>query len=127
MTPQQISAKDAWDRLGEQGAAVLVDVRTAMEWQNIGIPDLTKLAKETICIQWVTNERQYNPNFVEHLTKAVAVDKTIFMICRSGMRSQEAAQAAMLAGYEETFNVYDGFEGWRHSGLPHFYRSSNKH
>ncbi len=122
MIPQQISAKDAWDKLGNQSDAVLVDVRSTIEWKNIGIPDLTELTKETICIQWITSERYYNPDFIQHLTGSVETDKTILMICRSGARSQEAAHAAMLAGYEKTFNIYDGFNGWRHSGLPYLYR-----
>ncbi len=118
MTPQQISAKDAWEWLENQDDAVLVDVRSAIEWKNLGIPDLTALKKQAICIQWVTSERQYNPRFMEDFAESVAADKTVLMICRSGVRSQEAAEAAMMAGYANTLNVYDGFEGWCHCGLP---------
>ena len=52
-------------------------------------------------------------------------------ICRSGGRSHQAAAAASAAGYTESFNVLEGFEGevdpqghrgtvggWRKAGLP---------
>ena len=52
-------------------------------------------------------------------------------ICRSGARSHGAAEAAMRAGWGETYNVLEGFEGdkdgeqhrnsvggWRKAGLP---------
>ena len=52
-------------------------------------------------------------------------------LCRSGARSHGAAEAAMRAGWKETYNVLEGFEGdkdatehrnavngWRKAGLP---------
>ena len=55
----------------------------------------------------------------------------IFLICRSGKRSSEAALLLEADGYKCLFNVYDGFEGdkninghrnlingWRFSNLP---------
>ena len=58
-------------------------------------------------------------------------DEPVMFICRSGARSHSAADAAMRAGWKETYNVLEGFEGdkdpqghrntlngWRKAGLP---------
>ena len=58
-------------------------------------------------------------------------DEPVMFICRSGARSHSAAEAAMRAGWQETYNVLEGFEGdkddqkhrntvggWRKTGLP---------
>ena len=55
----------------------------------------------------------------------------VFMLCRSGARSIAAAEALTAAGYENVYNVLDGFEGnpdeaghratrggWKYDGLP---------
>jgi rhodanese-related sulfurtransferase len=55
----------------------------------------------------------------------------LFFICRSGVRSQHAAQAMLARGYTRCFNVAEGFEGplddsrhrgvkggWKSRGLP---------
>ena len=55
----------------------------------------------------------------------------IFLICRSGKRSAEAAEILNKDGYRNLFNVNDGFEGnkdkdghrnsingWRFNNLP---------
>jgi rhodanese-related sulfurtransferase len=52
-------------------------------------------------------------------------------LCRSGVRSHHAAQAAAQAGYSNSYKVLEGFEGdkdaqghrntvggWRFAGLP---------
>jgi rhodanese-related sulfurtransferase len=50
----------------------------------------------------------------------------LLFLCRSGVRSHYAAQLAAQAGFENTYNVLEGFEGeygagtngWRAAGLP---------
>ncbi|MDG2034391.1 MAG: rhodanese-like domain-containing protein, partial [Rhodospirillales bacterium] len=55
----------------------------------------------------------------------------ILIMCRSGVRSIDAAIAATVAGYTQAYNVLEGFEGdkdasghrgntggWKHRGLP---------
>ncbi|MSQ50151.1 MAG: rhodanese-like domain-containing protein [Betaproteobacteria bacterium] len=111
--------------LMQQGAK-LVDVRTDAELHYVGsIP-----GSETI--EWNTYpEGQRNPAFLEQLAASVRKDEPVMFICRSGMRSHGAAEAAMRAGWQETYNVLEGFEGdqdaehhrntvggWRHAGLP---------
>jgi rhodanese-related sulfurtransferase len=54
----------------------------------------------------------------------------VYFICRSGVRSRHAAEAATAAGLGPAYNVLDGFEGqldrerhrgiggWKADGLP---------
>jgi rhodanese-related sulfurtransferase len=58
-------------------------------------------------------------------------DQHVYFLCRSGVRSLAAAQAAQAAGFPNSYNVADGFEGspdgdghrghlsgWKADGLP---------
>jgi len=108
-------------------ASKLVDVRTQAEWEYVGhIPD-------TVLIEWNTYPNgQRNPDFLNELQAQVAKsDAPVMFLCRSGARSHHAAQAATQAGYPNSYNVLEGFEGdkdanghrntvggWRFAGLP---------
>ena len=108
-------------------ASKLVDVRTQAEWEYVGhIPD-------TVLIEWNTYPNgQRNPDFLSELQAQVAKsDAPVMFLCRSGARSHHAAQAATQAGYPNSYNVLEGFEGdkdanghrntvggWRIAGLP---------
>tara|TARA_Y100000294_G_C8474432_1_gene304144 strand:+ start:632 stop:808 length:177 start_codon:yes stop_codon:yes gene_type:complete len=43
-----VSPSEAWWILAEDASSVLIDVRTGVEWQYVGVPDLSRLGKETI-------------------------------------------------------------------------------
>jgi rhodanese-related sulfurtransferase len=107
--------------------ARLIDVRTQAEWEYVGrVPD-------SVLIEWnsyPSGER--NPQFLEELQAKVAkTEAPVMFLCRSGARSHNAAVAATLAGYANSYNVLEGFEGdkdahghrntvggWRVAGLP---------
>jgi rhodanese-related sulfurtransferase len=107
--------------------AKLVDVRTQAELDWVGrIPG-------ALTIEWNSwPEGEKNAHFIEQLkAKAPDNDAPILFLCRSGARSHHAAVAAMQAGYPNSFNVLEGFEGdkdenghrnklggWRAAGLP---------
>jgi rhodanese-related sulfurtransferase len=106
--------------------ATLVDVRTRAEWDYVGrIPG----AVEIELLTYPGN--QPNPGFVGELVAKVNKSGPVLFICRSGGRSHNAALVAMQAGYGESYNVLEGFEGdrdaqghrnttggWRAAGLP---------
>ena len=114
---------------------MLVDVRTEVEWQLIGWPDLSSLDKEPICLQWVTVKGP-NPDFVSELAAAlqerdVPADAPVYFMCQSGGRSKIAAMQCTELGYTQSFNIAEGFEGdldehkhrnsvsgWKVAGLP---------
>jgi rhodanese-related sulfurtransferase len=107
--------------------AKLVDVRTQAEWEYVGrVP-------QSVLIEWntfPTGER--NPRFLEQLqSKVPPTEAPVMFLCRSGARSHHAATAATQAGYPNSYNILEGFEGekdtqghrssvggWRVAGLP---------
>ncbi|MEO7752459.1 MAG: rhodanese-like domain-containing protein [Terracoccus sp.] len=122
----------AWAALAGDPTAVLVDVRTRAEWSYVGVPDLRAAGKEAVLVEW----QRYpsgtaNPGFLDELT-AAGVDRAtpVYFLCRSGVRSVAAAEAATAAGWTSAHNVLDGFEGphdgqqhravagWKVAGLP---------
>jgi rhodanese-related sulfurtransferase len=109
-----------------QAGAKLVDVRTKPELLFVGsIPG-------AVTIEWQTYPgNRPNPEFIGELAAVTKRDEPVMFICRSGARSHGAAEAAMRAGWRETYNVLEGFEGdkdqsehrnsvngWRKAGLP---------
>jgi len=121
--------QEAYDLMQRSDNAVLIDVRTDAEWAFVGFPAVENLIR----LSWQafpTMER--NGNFVADVEAAgVSKDADVFLICRSGARSASAAAALTEAGFENCYNVAEGFEGdkdasgrrgsvggWKHAGLP---------
>ena len=121
LTPQE-----AYDLLQQAPGAKLVDVRTRAELDWVGrIPGAVEIELLTY------PGSRPNPEFVKELEREVDKESLVMFICRSGGRSHNAATMAMQAGYTETYNVLEGFEGdkdadghrntrggWRAAGLP---------
>ena len=130
-----VTCQQAWGELADNSAAVLVDVRTQVEWQLIGKPDLSSINQDPVYLQWVTMQG-VNENFVAELKAAleernVAADAPVYFICQSGGRSKMAAMQCTQLGYSRCYNVAEGFEGdldeqqhrnsvsgWKVAGLP---------
>ncbi|MBA5725411.1 rhodanese-like domain-containing protein [Bombella favorum] len=120
---KQSTAKESWNSLQSDGRAVLVDVRTPEEWAQIGMPELGSIGKKVVALTWGADSEA---EFIRGLEQAVPDKATpLFFICRSGMRSQKAAELAAQAGYQTLTNIVDGFEdkhgpgtGWKACGLP---------
>jgi rhodanese-related sulfurtransferase len=122
-----------WKALQNDPTAQLVDVRTDVEWQFVGLPDLVSIGKQAVLVSWqMYPTMQHNAAFADQLREAGFTEEHhIYFICRSGQRSQAAAQAAQAAGFPNAYNVADGFEGavdaeghrgvasgWKAEGLP---------
>jgi rhodanese-related sulfurtransferase len=106
-------------RLAQAGAATIVDVRTPMEFRDVGhIPD-------TPLVVW---PRDGGPEdlqrFVEEIRAGFEPTQALLLICRSGVRSHNAAHLLAEAGFTRAYNVLEGFEGaapgqgWKAAGLP---------
>ena len=127
VTPEQ-----AWAALRDEPGAVLVDVRTRAEWSYVGLPDLGPIGKEVVLVEWQSfPDGRVNDGFVGELEAAgIGKEQSVYFLCRSGVRSVSAAEAATAAGWSESRNVLDGFEGphdarrhrtvsgWKVAGLP---------
>ena len=116
-----VTTTAAWDMIKE--GALLVDVRTVGEWEQVGVPDTTELGVPTHFIEWVHAGGIPNPQFLADLeATGVEPGTPIVFLCRSGQRSIGASMAATAAGYGPAYNILDGFEGpangWVAAGLP---------
>ena len=100
-----VPPKLAW-ALVEAGEAVLVDVRTTEERKFVGhVPG-------SLHVAWASGTAMTrNPRFVRELEAKTAKEATVLLLCRSGKRSDLAAEAAAKAGFTNVFNVLEGFEG----------------
>ena len=108
-----IGAAEAWEMLKSNAKAQLVDVRTVAEWNFVGLPDLSPVGRQVICVEWQgvpTGAR--NPGFVVEASQVLG-DKSapVLLLCRSGARSRAAAIALTEAGFAQAFNIAGGFEG----------------
>jgi rhodanese-related sulfurtransferase len=126
----QMTAAEAWTYLAANPNAQLVDVRTKAEWHFVGIANLDALKRQPVLIEWVGMDGTPNANFTQQLGAAVSSDTNLLMLCRSGIRSLAAGNAALAAGHRTVINISDGFEGdldanqqrghlngWRNAGL----------
>jgi rhodanese-related sulfurtransferase len=110
---KNVAPTQTWEALRADADAQLVDVRTDAEWNFVGVPDLNAAGKQTVLIPWqVYPTMQRNGSFADNLKQAgLTAENKIYFICRSGVRSMAAAEAARAAGFPQVFNVADGFEG----------------
>jgi rhodanese-related sulfurtransferase len=130
-----ISPPEAWQLMQDEPRAVMVDVRSDMEFLFVGHP------VGAIHIPWIDYpDWKLNPNFVTEIRKLVLggichetpnSGVPVILICRSGKRSLEAGISLIKEGFCDVFNVAEGFEGdldeehhrgtrggWRFHGLP---------
>lgn len=133
MSVADIAPAAVMEALRSDPNAQLVDVRTDAEWTYVGLTDLSGVGKEPVLIPWqVFPTMQVNPRFVDMLRETgFTPEHRIYFLCRSGVRSLAAAQAARAGGFPEVFNIAGGFEGvpdaeghrgnvsgWKAEGLP---------
>lgn len=132
---KSISPKQAYQLWQDDPRAVLIDIRSSMEFLFIGHP------VGAIHVPWMDEpDWKINKNFVVDVRKVLLGgitdhDKTgaapIILLCRSGKRTLEAGAALLKAHFSEVYHVDEGFEGeiddkrqrgniggWRYHGLP---------
>ena len=125
-----LNPKEAYQLLQEHPNALLVDVRSHMEFLFVGHP------VGAIHIPWIDEpDWKVNPHFVTLVRQAMLGGAggaaPVVLICRSGVRSLEAGKVLVEAGISDVYNVAEGFEGqlndmhhrsasggWRFHGLP---------
>ena len=97
---------EAYEIMQSAPGARMVDVRTRAELDWVGsIPDAVE-------VEWATYPgMKTNPNFIAQLEQQIDKEALVMFICRSGVRSHSAAILATQAGYSDSYNVLEGFEG----------------
>jgi molybdopterin/thiamine biosynthesis adenylyltransferase/rhodanese-related sulfurtransferase len=97
VSPQEVDALPS-------GAATIVDVREASEWEQGHIPGAHHVSK----------------SYIEQQIEAIAPDRDaqVVLYCAGGVRSLFAAQTMAEMGYSNVASMAQGFQGWKGAGLP---------
>ena len=134
-TVNTLNPLEAWELVQSQARAVLIDVRSSMEYLFVGHPT------GSVHVAWIDEpDWVVNPHFVPEVRKVMlggvgleehGTDAPVLLICRSGKRSLEAGKLLIENGFMEVYNIAEGFEGeldsqhhrsttggWRYHGLP---------
>jgi len=127
--PQELTPPQAWQLLQSRDDAILLDVRSSMEYQYVGHPTGAVHVPLMEPPAW-----QADPAFVARVQEHIGEDarqRPILALCRSGKRSEAAARALLASGFTEVYNIVEGFEGdldeqrhrnsqngWRFHSLP---------
>jgi rhodanese-related sulfurtransferase len=131
---QSLTPAEAWKICQENSRALLIDIRSSMEYLFVGHPE------GAVHVPWIDEpEWVVNPNFATDIRKLMlggVVDDDdgsvpIILICRSGKRSKEAGHLLIDAGIHNVYHIDEGFEGeldsehhrstlggWRYHKLP---------
>jgi rhodanese-related sulfurtransferase len=126
---KHLTPRQSWDFLQERRDALFVDVRMEIEYLYVGHPP------GVVHVPWYEYPQMQADadTFVEQVRREAGGDtsRPVVLLCRSGKRTIDAAQALEAAGFTEVVNVLHGFEGdlddhfqrgrlngWRHDGLP---------
>jgi len=128
---EDIGVTQAFRRL-DQPDTYLVDVRTVAEYVYVGHPEnaynIPLVFWDEPNLQTVANE-----DFVDDVKARFKPGDILILICRSGSRSAHAQRMLRRSGFEQVFNIREGFEGqkdqnghrtvdgWKNEGLPYTY------
>ena len=121
----QIPSQEIKDYIKNNPKSVLLDVRTKVEWDQVGRPDGDKIGLKTYFLSLQFEGGVINENFLEEFKNLnINQDCQILAMCGSGNRSQRAAELLTKEGYN-CANVSDGFRGngaekigWKNNQLP---------
>ena len=110
---KNISSRECFEKLSIEVHSQLIDVRTKPEWIYVGFPDLSSINKKVIFVSWqVYPEMGINKFFENQILESnIKKNDNLYFICRSGNRSNNAAEFLKSRGFYNCFNVIDGFEG----------------
>jgi len=121
-----LTPTEAHDYLQSHDDAILLDCRTQAEWTFVGVPRMAQAR----FVEWTSwPDGASNENFIRDAAGGLGPEQPIVVICRTGGRSEAASHALTEAGFQEVYNVTDGFEGhpdadghrtggWKGDGLP---------
>jgi rhodanese-related sulfurtransferase len=125
---KNLNPRAAWEEIQRTPEALFVDVRMEIESLYVGRPP------SVVNIAWYEYpELAPQPDaFVAAVEReAGSRSRPVYLICRSGKRTVDAAKALEAAGFTDVTNITEGFEGdldegfhrstkngWRFHGLP---------
>ncbi len=122
MQVNQIYPNDAYQILQNNQNSILIDVRTNFEWETVGIVDYLSFCNPALFISWQNYpDMQIDPDFLVKLESSLNEKLSsiknyknsadLIFLCRTGIRSNAAAELCLKNGYSNLFNIINGFEG----------------
>ncbi len=93
-----------FDKLRSDPKNVVLDVRTAKEFEEGHIPGAVNIDVKA-------------PDFDEKVAK-LDKSKTYLVHCAAGVRSANACRKLESAGFKELYDLSPGFKGWEKAGKP---------
>ncbi len=99
-----VDVQAASDALSANEAAQIVDVREPEEWAETGVPEGAVLIPLG--------------DLESRAAAELSADAPVYVICRSGNRSQTGSDILVGLGFTEVYNVDGGFNAWTAAGLP---------
>lgn len=112
--PRALSPKEAYEIIQSEPRAVLIDIRSSMEFLFVGHP------AGAVHVPWIDEpDWTINPQFVPQVRQVMLGGASSFeghsapviLICRSGKRSEEAGELLLTEGFKNVCHVDEGFEG----------------
>jgi len=100
---QTVTAEDLGTRLSRGESIELIDVRTPAEYREVHLEGARNVPLD-----------QFDPNQVAQQSG----QKPLFLICKSGARSQQAQQQLLKAGFSQAYSVDGGTSACEKAGLP---------
>jgi len=129
---KKLTPEEAWNMCQEDQRALLIDIRSTMEYLFVGHPT------GAVHVPWIDEpDWTINKDFVKEVRKLMlggvvgGEGVPVILICRSGVRSKEAGHKLLEADIRNVYHIEEGFEGeldeehhrstkggWRHHNLP---------
>lgn len=106
---QRVDVEEFDQAIEENESAFLLDVRTQTEWEQDG-----HLENATLIPHSELEAREGELPSEK--------DTMILLYCRSGNRSQDAAQTLVDLGFTNIIELESGINGWKDAGMPVSYQ-----
>jgi len=100
---ENVDAK-TFKELVDAGKGIILDVRTPEEVSQGYINNASTI-------------NYYDADFAEKIN-LISKDKEIYVYCRSGGRSSEAAELLKKNGFSKVYNLKGGISAWENNGFP---------
>jgi len=141
-----VTASEAYENWKQAPDKIkILDVRTPDEYMYIGHASMAWNIPVFIqTYEWDAEKQHFSikpsPDFIKHIKEVFQTTDTLYVMCRSGGRSAWAVNQLADAGFNNVYNITDGFEGdaisdtenlyygqrlkngWKNSGVPWTYK-----
>jgi rhodanese-related sulfurtransferase len=94
----------AFNEQVQSGQGILLDVRTPEEYQEGLLADAQNIDYK-------------NTSFEESLEQ-LDKDKTYYVYCKAGVRSEKAVELMQKKGFTSVYHMKGGIDAWKKEGLP---------